>query len=149
MEGVEFLNVLTHELGHIFDLWILNWISKAKSTKYTEFWQVIFSKDDPSLNFYFISWLWEHTRRAGMTSKEFVSWYGMTDPFEDFAESFNAYMNHYLYFKYLALNNYVLKMKFDFIDRYFNGFHFFDDKEHFEKVKQKPTWRPWDSTLME
>jgi hypothetical protein len=73
----------------------------------------------------------------------------MTDPFEDFAESFNAYMNHFLYFKYLALNNYVLKMKFDFIDRYFNGFHFFDDKENLEKIKQKPTWRPWDSTLME
>jgi hypothetical protein len=72
----------------------------------------------------------------------------MTDPFEDFAESFNMYMNHYLYFKYLSLNNLTLQQKFDFIDSLMNGFHFFDDKPALAKVKSVPSRRPRDSTIM-
>lgn len=144
----EFFNVLTHELGHIFDLWILNWHNKIKSRVFTEFSQPMFSIDDPSLEFYEISWLSEKVRKWWQSVKDFVSGYWMTDPFEDFAESFNAYLNHYYYFKYLSYNNYILSMKFDFFDRYFKGFHFFDDKYNLWIVKVKPGRRPWDSTLM-
>jgi len=144
----EFFNVLIHELWHIFDLWVLNWSSKLKSRLYTEFSDSVFSVDDPSIEFYKISWISEKIRRWWQSVRDFVSGYGMTDPFEDFAETFNVYMNHYLYFKYLAYNNYILQLKFDFIDRYFNGFHFFDDKNSLKKVKLNPSRRPWDSTIM-
>ena len=144
----EFLNVLTHELGHILDLGVLNWKSLKKDKSYTEFWEAVFSIDDPSIDFYEISWLTEKIRRGWQTYKQFVSWYWMTDPFEDFAESFNTYMNHYLYFKYLALNDYTLEQKFNFFESLFWGFHFFDDVNSLKKVKISPTRRPRDSTLM-
>jgi hypothetical protein len=38
----------------------------------------------------------------------------MTDPFEDFAECHNLYLNHHDYFRKLAMNNSTVKSKYNY-----------------------------------
>jgi hypothetical protein len=46
----------------------------------------------------------------------------MSDPFEDFAECFNLYLNHNALFKYFAQNNKdTLGKKYNFIATLFKG----------------------------
>jgi hypothetical protein len=50
-----------------------------------------------------------------MTKEDFCSGYGMSDPFEDFAECHNLYLNHHDYFRKLAMNNSTVKEKYNFM----------------------------------
>ena len=143
----EFWEVFTHELGHIIDLGIIKWDGE-KTTQYTEFWQSVFAKNDPSIDFYRLSWDWEKTRKAGAKSQDFVSGYGMSDPFEDYAECFNMYINHKNAFLAMTKSSQTLKQKYDIIDKNFSSKYFFEDNETAKKVEASPFWRPWDSTRM-
>jgi len=58
-------------------------------------------------------------------SEDFCSGYGMTNPFEDFAECFNLYLNHNSYFAYLAKNNNALADKYNFFANIFDGYYLF------------------------
>jgi hypothetical protein len=57
----------------------------------------------------------ENIRKATAKKKDFCSGYGMTDPFEDFAECFNLYLNHNILFREITKNNTILKKKYNFI----------------------------------
>jgi predicted SprT family Zn-dependent metalloprotease len=140
----EFQEVLTHELWHIIDLWIIRWKSKYKDSKFTEFWEDVFGMDDKSINFYKLSWKSENTKFSGF--KDFVGWYAMTNPFEDFAESFNMYLNHHEVFKNLGKTNYTCSQKFQYIDSLFKWFHFHSDNTNLKKLEKNQIRRPWDST---
>ncbi len=142
MDYKQFFEVLTHELWHIVDLWILNWTSIFKSKKFTEFWKKAFAKDDPSLQFYKLCWLSENVKKADSFISDFVSWYWMTDTFEDFAESFNMYINHNRVFRQMASESNILKYKYNFIAKLFKWHYINDDK----KFLYKSHFRPWDST---
>lgn len=142
----EFSEVLTHELGHIIDLGILNWYSEEKDINFTEFDRPSFSIDDSSLSFYQLNWIDEKTRKSRSSFKDFVSWYGMSDPFEDFAECINLYMNHYSVFEEMAENNYVIWQKFSFVKDLFWENYIFTDTKNYKKLKKDPLRRPWDST---
>ena len=111
----EFFQVISHEMGHIIDLWWLQWVSKEKNPIFTEFNKPVFSVDDPSLEYYKYSRLSETVRKSWMTREDFCSWYGMSDPFEDFAECHNLYLNHHDYFRKLAMNNSTVKNKYNFM----------------------------------
>lgn len=119
---MEFLYVLTHELGHILDFKYLKWDeSLPKSATYTEFGKKMFPIDDASLEFYGYSRINENTRERGSSYKDFVSGYGMTDMFEDFAESVNMYLHYNQIFSELASQSSVLANKYSFLDEVFEG----------------------------
>lgn len=73
----EFRQVLTHETGHMIDFSVIQGKAFQKDSLYTEFGKPRWSVDDPSIDFYRISWLDESTRRSSATYKNFVSGYGM------------------------------------------------------------------------
>jgi hypothetical protein len=112
----EFLQVLAHEMGHVVDLGSIVGSSRQIDRDYTEFGKAKFAVDDRSLAFYAISWSNEDTLRQNMTSLDFVSGYGMTNPFEDFAECHNMYQYHREVFAYLASTSTVLQRKYDYFN---------------------------------
>lgn len=111
----EFRNLSTHELGHVFDLWVIQWRSRQKSQVFTEFNRVVFSIDDPSILYYKISRESEKIRKKTANKKDFCSGYWMTNPFEDFAECFNLFINNQNFFKTIARQNKNLELKYRFI----------------------------------
>ncbi len=112
----EFLQVLAHEMWHVVDLGVVMGDSSQIDPDYTEFGKAKFSVNDYSLAFYAISRSNEDTMRGTMTSLDFVSGYGMTNPFEDFAECHNMYQYHREVFAYLASTSVVLKRKYDYFN---------------------------------
>ncbi len=74
----EVLSVWIHEFSHYLDLYILD------NSKWT----------DISNDFYNISWESTKVLKAWLSQVDFVSWYSMTNKYEDFAESFTYYVLH-------------------------------------------------------
>lgn len=144
----EYLELLWHEIGHIIDLWVVNGTSKKKHGSFTEFWKKKFAVDDPSLDYYKLSWKSETVRSSSSKKEDFCSWYGMSDPFEDFAECHNLYLNHNDLFRYLAKKNSILKQKFIFISNLYDGKYLFTTKKDLTKVKNNVGRRPWDTTTL-
>lgn len=145
---VEFLWLISHELWHVVDLWVVQWYSSEKSTVYTEFWKSVFTVDDPSLSYYSLSWDSETVRKSEATKEDFCSGYGMTDPFEDFAECHNMYLNHNDIFKNWARVNEVMKQKYNFFANLYGGKFMFSSASDLSKFNSDNNWRPWDSTKM-
>lgn len=139
----EFWQVATHEYWHIFDLGVLKGSSSLIDKTFTEFWKPQRAMDDPSLRFYKISRESENARKASASRMDFVSWYAMKWVYEDFAESFNLYMNHRDYFKTLASQNAVLQEKFTFFEEYFPEWLF---NEWISTDLPRLTTRVWDTT---
>ncbi len=140
----EFFQVISHEMWHIVDLWWLQWTSTKKNPIFTEFDKAVFALDDPSLEYYKYSWASEKIRKNWMTREDFCSWYWMTDPFEDFAECHNLYLNHHDYFRKLALNNSTVKNKYNYFSNLY-GWKYINDSE----AKYESWWtsyRVWDTT---
>jgi len=143
----EFKQLLWHEFGHIVDLYSIKWLSSKKDKNFTEFEKSTFAIDDPSLEFYKISWNGEKVRKSKSKPEDFCSWYGMYDPFEDFAECNNLYLNHNVVFKLFAKNSLVLKDKYNFVASIYGGKYLDKDAKMYVVAKQKLlTWRPWDTT---
>lgn len=144
----EYLELLWHELGHIVDLWVVTWRSSKKHGSFTEFWKKKFAVDDPSLEYYMLSWKSETVRSSSSKKEDFCSWYGMSDPFEDFAECNNLYLNHNDLFRYLAKKNTTLKKKYIFISNLYDWSFLFGSSKDLSKVKSSSGWRPWDTTKL-
>lgn len=142
----EFLQLVAHEFGHIFDLWCIQWTSSRKHSAFTEFGRKVFSIDDESLEYYALSWKSERIRKSGSRSKDFCSGYGMSDPFEDFAECFNLYLYHNSLFRTFAGTNIVLKNKYNFIAGLLNGKYLKKNSADVELLNEWSSWRPWDTT---
>lgn len=117
----EFLGLVSHELGHILDLGMLQGSDGTTDDLYTEFGKSVFALDDISIKYYGISRDNETIRRSTATKKDFCSGYGMSDPFEDLAECFNLYTHNNALFKTFASSNNVMKKKFNFIASLFDG----------------------------
>ena len=115
MKDHEFRQVLVHELWHIIDLSLIQGSSSKKNTQFTEFGEIVFAEDDPSLVFYSISRETEQRRKLKSKTQDFCSIYGMTNPFEDFAECLNLYLYHQEYFKSLKKTNISLEKKYNYI----------------------------------
>ena len=145
---VEFLWLISHELWHVVDLWVVQWYSSEKDLSYTEFWNSVFAIDDPSLSYYSLSWDSETVRKSTATKEDFCSWYGMTDPFEDFAECHNAYLNHNDIFKAWAQKNEIMKQKYNFFANLYGWKFMFGSNSDLSKFNSNNSWRPWDTTKM-
>lgn len=142
----EFYQVSTHELGHIADLWFLQGKNKDKDTIYTEFSNPVFAKDDPSLYFYKLSRDSETIRKAEAKKTNFCSSYGMSDPFEDFAECFNLYINHNKVFRFLAQKDKTLGRKYNFLASMFKWSYLYDNTSSIGLFKNKTDQRVRDTT---
>jgi hypothetical protein len=70
----------------------------------------------------------------------------MSDPFEDFAECFNLYVNHNTLFKTMAKNNQILKKKYNFVASIFDGNFLHANDDEMSYVKGTPNRRPRDTT---
>lgn len=119
--NAEFLKLVTHEMAHILDLGILQWTNDTKSSLYTEFGETVFALDDISLKYYVLSRDNETIRKSTAVKKDFCSGYGMSDPFEDFAECFNLYLQHNTLFQTYAQDNKIMKRKYAFMSDLFDG----------------------------
>jgi len=97
MWWMESLSVFIHEFAHYLDLYYLkNW------------------DQDISNDFYSISWNNTKERKIWQESKDFVSWYSMTNKYEDFAETFTYYVLHNDDFLIKAKKSEYLGKKYDF-----------------------------------
>lgn len=142
----EFFQVISHEMWHIVDLWGLQWTSNQKSQNFTEFNKSVFALDDPSLEYYKYSRTSETVRKSWMTKEDFCSWYGMSDPFEDFAECHNLYLNHHDYFRKIAMNNSTMKNKYNFLSNLYGWKYINDSEAKYEN--RDNSYRAWDTTKM-
>lgn len=140
----EFFQVISHEMWHIVDLWWLQWKSTKKSSIFTEFDKSVFSVDDPSIEYYKYSWSSEKVRKTWITREDFCSWYGMSDPFEDFAECHNLYLNHHDYFYKLALGNNTIKNKYNYLSNLYGWKYINDSEAKYENWDS--SYRVWDTT---
>lgn len=142
----EFIEIVTHELWHIIDLSILQGKSGITQKSFLSIDRSQFPVDDSSLNFYQVSWLNTTTRKANAGAAWFVGWYAMSDPFEDFAETFNTYLNHHHVLALLAANDSMLKKKMTFMEGLFNKKYLQSDIATAAVMKDNIDERPRDST---
>ena len=140
----EFFQVISHEMWHIVDLWGLQWTSNTKSEIFTEFNKAVFAIDDPSLEYYKYSRSSEKVRKSWMVREDFCSWYGMTDPFEDFAECHNLYLNHHDYFRKLAMNNPTVRNKYNYMSNLYGWKYINNSEAKYEN--RENSYRVWDTT---
>lgn len=143
----EFLELISHELGHILDLGMLNGTDNTKDTLYTEFSKAVFALDDLSLSFYKLSRESERIRKANSSKDDFCSGYGMSDPFEDFAECRNLYLHHNTFFKLIAKANSTLRQKYNTIASRYEGNYISKTNIYdITNYKKDSKYRPWDTT---
>lgn len=103
MWETESVAVFMHEFAHFLDLYFL------EKKVYT----------DLSDKFYNISWKSTKIRRSGQSIKDFVSWYSMTNKYEDFAESFTYYVLHNDDFLYKSKKSDFMYKKYKFFQNSF------------------------------
>ena len=109
----EYISVFIHELWHYIDLYFLE--------------KKVFI--DISDKFYKISWETTKVKKENQTVKDFVSWYSMTNKYEDFSESFTYYILHNKDFLENTKKSPILKQKYDFFSNYlFKNKEFFNSK---------------------
>ena len=116
--------VLIHEFAHILDLGGLRGTPNGGKSAFLDGAAPIFA-NDPSVDFYQISWEDSKAHREGAISQDFISGYAMHSPFEDFAESTAAYILHGGAFRLAAFGNASLAKKYAFLrDQVFGGVEF-------------------------
>lgn len=137
----ELLAVFTHEVGHIVDLGYLKGTSELRSGFVDR--KNYVPADDPSTDFYRISWRNSNVKRIESKRSDFVSGYAMTNPFEDFAETFLFYRYHGDKFRALAEKSVALQKKYTFMrETVFYGEEFQSGKDYtfLNNI--------WDATLL-
>ena len=136
MSAQETAAVLIHECGHIADLGALKGRSSSGKSKYPDGNTPVYN-DDPSVEFYEISWKNSKQQRADARSEDFVSGYAQHDPFEDVAESIIYYALHREAFEQRAIENKAIAAKLAWVKKYVYP-------PTFQTAKSKP----WDGDIV-
>ena len=124
MSGNEFLGVFIHEMGHVVDSSIQSLHPSGKSN-YSDLKEVIYA-NDPSVEFYKISFNTFNKTSKNSKRGDFVSGYALTDCHEDLAESITSYVLRGMNFKYATESNEVLNAKYNFLKNIvFDGKEFY------------------------
>ncbi|MDD5469935.1 MAG: hypothetical protein PHO92_04035 [Candidatus Peribacteraceae bacterium] len=142
----EFRALLIHELGHVFDLSdgtkCLGGTAASGKSRFRDGNDLIFN-DDPSVDFYSISWAREKTKRADARAEDFVTGYAATDAFEDLAESFAYFTLQNGTFRERAKSNAALAEKYQWLSAHFPGIE--------KNAVGQSQWSgtvPWDATKL-
>ncbi len=114
MEDEELVGVLVHEMGHVVDTGLLLGSADSGNSEFMDGTNPVF-KNDLSLDFYRLSFVSERELRTDATKLDFVSGYAMSDPFEDFAESYNYYILHGAEFRKLLPTSKTLAKKYEYL----------------------------------
>ena len=72
----------------------------------------------------------------------------MTNPFEDFAECFNLYINNQNFFKFIASKNRNLAQNYNFIATLLQGQYLEKNTKAISLVKENSIRRPRDTTKL-
>ena len=148
----ELVAVLVHELGHIKDTGLMKGDFWSGESEFKDGEKAIY-ENDPSLEFYRIGFESEKKVKEGISAEDFVTGYTMTDPFEDFAETYNFYVLHGKQFKKMTETNELLYQKYQFMkDKVFDGKEFEDVEEknyNGDLSKVLLSARNYDSTLLD
>ena len=139
----ELIGVFVHEMGHIADTGVYRGNAASGESQFQDSRIQLF-EDDESIDFYKISWLNVKQKQRDSSNLDFVTGYAMTDPFEDFAESYTFYILHGRQFKQMMQQSTRLKRKYEFLKE-----NIFDGKEFVNKYR-KPNLktRDYDSTVL-
>jgi len=144
MDKEELFGVLIHEIGHSTDLGYLKEVKRNKISEFKDNKKPIYTTD-PSLKFYRISWKNEKTLKKDSDNLDFVSGYGLSDPFEDFAECYVYYVLHNKDFKSKTQTSQQLLKKYNFMKEVVFDGQEFDTGNYLTKGLKK---RPWDITVI-
>jgi len=137
-------SVMVHEIGHVVDTGLKTGTSKSGTSEFSD-GNVSVYKDDMSLRFYRISWKNENDKKDNFQNQDFVTGYAKSDPFEDFAESYNFYILHGKQFREMAKTNNSLNRKYLFMKYFiFAGKEY--DNDPYTIVNAYD--RPYDATLL-
>jgi len=110
----ELAAIFLHEMGHVVDLGYFKGNYKTGKSEFYDGKKPIY-KDDRSLAFYRLSWKNALARKKHSKRSDFVSGYGMSDPFEDFSEHYIFYRLHGEKFRSLAKKSKTLQKKYNFM----------------------------------
>lgn len=139
----ELIGVLVHETAHNVDYAYLTPKKEVTKSKFKDGSYPLYITD-PSIDFYRISWEDEFTLKNTASNLDFVSGYAMSDPFEDFAETYTYYVLHNADFKTLAASSPKLYAKYRFMKyRVFNGQEF-NTGDGIVNLNN----RSWDTTIL-
>lgn len=140
----ELTAVLIHEVGHIVDTGVnLNSKDHKLKSSFMDGPSPVY-QDDPSMSFYDKSFVNSNTRKVSVDELDFVSGYAMTDPFEDFAETYLYYVLHGNAFRQLTQSSNILKEKYEFMkNSVFNNKEYNIENENVEFLS-----RIYDATKM-
>lgn len=137
----EFRALLIHEFGHVVDLGCFTGTKSTGPSTFRDGTESIFA-DDPSVDFYTISWLNDEQRRGDAQRDHFVSGYAASDPFEDFSETFAYFMLQRNTFRARASANSILAKKYNWMRDHFDGL------THVTGQHQWDGTVPWDVTKL-
>ncbi len=140
---MEFRALLVHEFGHVMDLGCLQGNSSAGTTSFQDGGEMMYA-DDPSVEFYGISWTAGNVQKPNVKPEDFVTGYASWDVFEDFSESLTYYVFQRDAFVERAKTNASIAAKL----RWFETYVFPSGKTIAKGVH---TWTgevPWDSTKL-
>lgn len=144
VDDMELSSVLIHEMGHIVDTGLKTGNIWTGNSEFMD-GSIHIYNDDPSLRFYRISWEDENTIKTDSEKTDFVTGYAMSDPYEDFAESYNYYVLHGKQFKEMAKYDVDLRRKYLYLKYYiFSGREFNNDPRETENANL----RKYDSTVL-
>ncbi|MBP9717870.1 hypothetical protein KBD59_01095 [Candidatus Gracilibacteria bacterium] len=140
----ELASVLTHEMGHIVDSSTLVGFNNDIDTGFYDFSKLV-TVDDPSLQFYKIAWDSSEKMKDPASELDFVSGYAMSDPFEDFAETYAFYRLHGHEFRTLIQSSEMLKQKYEFMKTNV----FYGQEFELDQDSEMDIWsRHYDVTVM-
>lgn len=145
----ELVSVLVHEIGHLVDGGHLGGSYTDGVENFSGFYDFDdpVAANDPSAYFYSIAWTNESVQKAEVSEIDFVSMYAMSDPFEDFAETYTYFRLHGGEFRKLMQSSVELQKKYEFMKHYvFYGQEFGDANEDREDID---IWeRGYDATIV-
>lgn len=114
--GNEFVGLMVHECGHVIHGNLLGNIASGASG--FKDGNDVFAKDSPAASFFAISWSTQNVMKAGIKKADFVSGYAETDCFEDFAETFTAYVLERPWMETRAKSDPVIAAKLQWMQTY-------------------------------
>ncbi len=142
VRSAELRALFIHEFGHITDLGCLTGSPESGPSAFRDGPETVF-RNDPSANFYGISWLQETTRKPESSPEDFVSGYAAKDAFEDFAETFAYFVLQPEAFRTRAEENDTLRRKREWMQA-----NVFRDHTPFASGKPWDGGLPWDVTKL-
>jgi hypothetical protein len=115
----EFRALLVHEVvGHVFDLGCLVGNPQSGASAFRDGKKIMWN-DDPSIEYYQISWLNERTKQTTARPSHFLSRYAHdSDVYEDIAEGAVMYVLHNELFRKRASENPVIAAKLAWFEKY-------------------------------